>query len=411
MFRDGELVCVDGFTGYAGRAAGPGIVLEENADDPDNRRVAPGLVPPPPGRRDRLAGGYRDFCAVVWLVGLAAFLCLPEDWVRQPAMQACDWIFWPIVRLAGKPAAVAIIAAALAVLVLLVQKFATDNRRLLEARRRASRLNRMAQSLPAGCPRQRQLAGLAARVTTRTLLAALTPLGLLLGPLLLPFYWFQQRMDPASASPPAGSAVQIVALVQGDWPLPVTIDLPPAFHLDESSPAERKITPLRPTLERLLALLRQPRHLPGEAWELELLPDPGRMIQADELEAYLAAGIPPQGITWLVRPDAGAEGKYRIAVGSPGHPAARLAIVLGEMDPPVAPSARPDSASPIRELRAVAPHPHSEATFWRPFAPFGGEASPRALQWLSTINVSWIWIYILSYLAALLVARRIFRVA
>ncbi len=136
----------------------------------------------------------------------------------------------------------------------------------------------------------------------------------MLGPLFIPFVLAEQCVDPSATSPPAGSAVQIVAMVKGDWANPVRLELPPSISVDESTPQSRSLPRLRPTLERLLVLLRQPREVPGEPWELKAVPDLGREQTANDLEAYLAAGIPPRGITWLVRPPDTMDGSFPISV-------------------------------------------------------------------------------------------------
>ena len=103
-----------------------------------------------------------------------------------------DSFLWPLVRALGKPATVAVVAVGISLLTLLTQLLLTDNRRLLEARRRAALLTRQARSLPADSPRRREFLRRAAAVNNRLLLAGLVPLGLLLGPLLLPFGWFER---------------------------------------------------------------------------------------------------------------------------------------------------------------------------------------------------------------------------
>ena len=92
---------------------------------------------------------------------------------------------------------------------------------------------------------------LVALVQMRTMVAALIPVGLLLGPMMLPFVWFRERVDPAVSSASAGSAVQIVATIDSDWTL----------------------QPIRATLEHLLTLYRQPHDDPSQPWELKLAPD------------------------------------------------------------------------------------------------------------------------------------------
>ena len=139
LFHDGEEIHVDGCRGWVGtpseacRRASP-----TDAVDPGDVGVSHELVPPPPGRKDRIAARVRNTLAAVWTAFLLAVFLLPERWVRQPALAALDLVLWPIVRALGKPATVAILAAAVAALSLVVQKVLTDNRRLLEAKRRAA---------------------------------------------------------------------------------------------------------------------------------------------------------------------------------------------------------------------------------------------------------------------------------
>ena len=108
------------------------------------------MAPPPAGRKDRTAATIRNVCAIGWTVFLLAAFLLPERWLYQPSLRILDLFLWPIARGLGKPAVVAIVSAALAALTLVVQKFVTDNRRLLEAKRRAANLNKQAKLLAAG---------------------------------------------------------------------------------------------------------------------------------------------------------------------------------------------------------------------------------------------------------------------
>ena len=156
------------------------------------------------------------------------------------------------------------------------------------------------------------------------------PIGLLLGPMVLPFVWFRERVDPAAWNALAGSAVQIVAMVDSGWSEPVRIEVPPTVVLDESTPPSRTLPPLRATLERLLVLYRQPRDDPAMPWELRFAPDLGREQTANDLQAYLEAGIPPQGITWLLRPPDDMSGRFSVVVMAGTHPPVSVSVVLGD---------------------------------------------------------------------------------
>ena len=320
--REGEQIVVNGNLGRvvcATRVSSQ--VAPTDAVDAEDTLVPRELIPPPPGRKERRAARIGGIAAGLWMIYLAGFFLLRRELVYQPSLSFLDLLLWPLVRCLGKPGVVAAVAAGMALVLLLTQKFATDNRRLLEARRRAALLTRQAQSLPEDAPRRKAFLQLAAPVNLRALIAALVPLGLMLGVLVVTFAWFKERMDLAVPVGLAGSSAQIVATVDGEWSKPVQIDAAPPLALDETTPASRTLPPIRKTLEQLLPLLRQPGNQPDLPWELQLVPDLGWQQKADDLQNYLAAGIPPQGITWMIRTPPGTVGRFPVKVVVEGHPA------------------------------------------------------------------------------------------
>ncbi len=139
LFHDGEPIHVDGCRGWVGK---PSQASRKDAPaetiDQGDVRAACELIPPPLGRKDRTAARLRDLLAAAWTAFLLAVFFLPDRWLCQPVLAALDFVLWPIVRGLGKPATVAIVAAGIAALSLVVQRLATDNRRLREAKRRAA---------------------------------------------------------------------------------------------------------------------------------------------------------------------------------------------------------------------------------------------------------------------------------
>jgi phosphohistidine swiveling domain-containing protein len=419
LFREGEEIHIDGQRGWvrsAGALVESHVGVGLSIETPEPRLGGPSqaqttssprpqtLAMPPAGRKDRRAARLSRGLAVVWAVYLAAFFLLPSQYVYQPTLGALDVILWPLVRSLGMPAVVAIVAAGVAVLTLIVQRLATDNRRLREAKRRAAALRGQARLLPTGSPR-------AADVQMRTLVAAMIPVGILLGPMVMPFIWFRERVDPAAWNAPAGSAVQIVATVDSDWSEPVQIDVPKPVIVDDSTPASRTLPPLRETLERLLVLYRQPRDDPGQPWELKLAPDLGREQTANDLQAYLDAGIPPQGITWLIRPPDDPSGRFAVTVTAGEHPPVAVDVVLGNEFPPAPRRIAGPAGSPVKELRVVCPKSKHEAVFWRPLASLAGHGQAAWAVRLASVDVGWLWLYILAYLPTLVLARAILKVA
>jgi len=320
-------------------------------------------------------------------------------------------VLWPLARSLGKPAVVGIVAVGVAVLTMLVQKFATDNRRLQEAKRRAAALRRQAALLAQDAPGRALLTRLAAGVQIRTLAAAMVPIGILLGPMVMPFVWFRERVDPAACSAPAGSAVQVVATVDSDWSKPVRIDVPAPVVVDDSTPPSCTLPPLRATLEHLLILYRQGRNDPGQPWELRLAPDLGREQTAQDLQAYLDAGIPPQGITWHIRPPQDLGGRFSVMVTAGEHPPLVVDVVLGDEYPPAPRRMAGPAGSPVREVRVVYPKSKHKPVFWRPLASLAGHEQMAWAARLAIVEVGWLWLYILAYLPTLVLARAVLKVA
>ncbi|HWE04072.1 MAG TPA: PEP/pyruvate-binding domain-containing protein [Tepidisphaeraceae bacterium] len=404
LFRDGEDIRVDGRRGWVSR------ISEESADarpaerpiDTDDTRVPHELAPPPAGHQERISAKIRNIFSAVWAAYLLAAFALPQRWLYDPSLRLLDTFLWPIARGLGKPAVVAVVAATIAALTLVVQKLVTDNRRLLEAKRRAAILKSQAQALPPKSARRIAFFQAANPVQWRVLAAAMVPAGILLGPMVMTFAWLAARVDPSVWPAPAGSAVQVVATVDGEWTQPIFISVPAPMQLDESTPASRAPAPIRRTLERLLSLYRQPRADAAEPWELRAAPDLAREQSAADLQAYLDGGIAPQGLTWLVRAPENWAGRFPVAVASANGPPATVSAVLGERDAPAPTTADGAHGSPVRELKIVYPRPAQEPVFWT-------RAFERAAGW--THLSAWLLLYVIVYIPALALTRVALKVA
>lgn len=412
LFHEGQAIRVDGLRGWVGPATGPADQgSTPRAIDPDDTSIPRDLIPPPAGRKDRRAARLAATLAVVWAVFLVAFFALAQQWVRQPTLRALDRMLWPVVRSLGRPAVVAIVAVAVAVLTLLIQRFATDNRRLLEAKRRAKAIRREADPLPKGSPRHAALTRLAAEVQVRTLMASMVPIGLILGPMVLPFVWFTERIDPAARTAPAGSSVQVVARIDGNWAGPVRLDVPEPIAVDESTPPSRTLPPVRATLERLLALYCQPRTDPNGPWELQVAPGPDHEHAAADLRAFLAAGVPAQGLTWLIRTQDAATGRFTVTATAGGHRPVRVDVAFGDAYPPTKARTLGPDGSPVKEIQVVYPKPKHKPVFWQPLAVLAGRSQANWASSLAAIDIGWLWLYILVYVPALFLIRAILKVA
>lgn len=398
MFTDGEAVRVDGGRGWVGKAEEAAPAVE--AVDEQDAHVPVKLVPPPPGRKERTAGRVRNVMAVLWGVFLAGFFLLPG--VHAATFAVMDAVLWPLVRGVGKWWTVVVIAVTVAVVTLLLQKFGTDNGRLLEAKRRARALKKEAGKLGAGTPRRRAMEALAAGVQWRVLLATMVPVGILLGPMVMPFVWMTERVAPGAWNAAAGSAVQVVATVDGEYTGAVTIGFRKDDPVVNQEQPARSLPPIRKTLEHLLALYRQPRVDPSAPWELSVAPDLGREQTAADLEAYLKEGIPPQAIAWQVVMAKDADGAFAVDVRA-GTEVVTAAIVEGENHPPMAAVVNGVPGGVIKKVQIVYPRANVARVFWRPFAMFGG-------TW-GAWDAGWVWLYVAVYLPVLLVLRWLLRVA
>ena len=397
IFRNGEQVEIDGNKGRVGRAqTDVAKAAQVEVVDPSDTRIPRAWMPPPPGEKDRRAASWCKAALGIWLVYLLGFFFLPKAYVQRPSLLLLDFLLWPLVVALGKPATVAVAAAGVAALTLLVQKLVTDNGALVEAKRRAAKLLQQAKSLPAGSPRREAMMELATLVNGRLLRARLAPVCLLLGFLMMPLVWFKDRIDPSVPVAAAGSAVQIVATVDGEWAKPVRIEIPSTVALDETTAASRTLPPIRKTLEHLLTLYRESANHSSGPWELQVAPDLAKVQTINNLKNYLDAGLPPQGITWTIRPAQGASGRFPVSVAAEGRPPVRLTVSLGNQYPPGELVAVGGADTPVKEVRAVYPNSAQKPVFWRPFG---------------TVDIGWLWVYLLTYLPVLFILQALLKVA
>lgn len=376
LFTDGQLITVDGRNGSV--ACGEAKRAGDSQSDPK-----PTPLPPPPGRFERFSWRLRNFAAVCWGVFLLAVVALPERWLYQPAMQVLDAGLWPVVQALGKALAVAAIAAGMALLILLIQKFATDNRRLLEAKRRVRAMR--AWGLDGGAGRV---------VQARTFAASLVPLALLLGPMVLMFLWLGDRMDPAGWSAQPGSAVTIIASVDGDFADGITID-PGELTLDERLPAEQRALPVRAKLQQWHD------ELAGRQAGEDALGELNHTLRAravQDLREYLAGPLPPQPISWQLRGEAGRSGAFPVRV-SAGEQTLAVRVALGDVPPQ--PVEITSASSPIRALKVVYPSPGRRPVF----------STPLAWAGLPHWEAGWLMIYLAAYLPVMFLARWALRLA
>ncbi len=406
VFRDGEALTVDGHHGAvvreesaeaAGDAKREAEATAEAAPDPQDTRIDRSRVPPPPGRRERAAARLRNVFFLAWVAYLVAAFALPAAWLYDPSLRVLDAALWPAVASLGRPATVALLAVALAAATMVGQRLLTDNRLLREAKHRAGLLTQEAAGLPKDSPRREAITQLTAPVQMRTTLASFVPLAVLLGPLVMSIMWLTDRMDPAAWNPDPGSPLNVVATVDGDFREPLTLDVEGGLALDASSPATRRLPPLRKVLEAHADVLT-------DAERLALLPESvqravERARANGSLADYLAGGLPPQRIAWQVRsPEEG--GRFRVALHAGDAPPLAVDVVLDDAQPPAPSRATGGEGSSLMALEVVAPRSDRKRVFWTPLAAVG-------IAW----DTGWLVPYLAAYIVAMLLFRRAFGVA
>ncbi len=373
---DGETVSVDGSKGAVARGEARISAAKEECITRDQ-------MPPPQSARERRSVVLRNAGLFVWALYLAAAFLLPRKWLYEPSMQVLDWILWPMIRHAGKPMTVAVVGIALAVFTALLQRGCTDNKRLRIAKQRAQQLRKKAAHLPAGSPLRAQMLGLAAPVQSRVAAAAFVPLGLLFGIYTISFIWFSSRMNPATANPPPGSTVRVIASLDAGCREPIHLSVPAPLALDESSLSERSLPPIEEALRKLV-----------REWQSSGSADKSRLA---DLQKYLAEGILPQTVSWTVHAPSGIEGQFQFEL-TVGKAIVTQPITFGNSHPPPVNSQRDDFPPPFRALKVESLH--APGPFWKPFVSFGSD-------W----DAGWLGIYLLSNMPTLLLARFLLRLA
>jgi rifampicin phosphotransferase len=416
LLEDGEAVTVDGIHGSLLRS---GETCDENttSDAPPNlgdTRISAARVPPPPGPVERNRGKWRNRALALWSTFFAVMFLLPGAWLHDAAMAVLDALMLPLVGLLGRVGTVAAAAAGLAASSVIGQRLLTDNRRLAEGKRRAAALRKKAAALPRGSLRRRALEQAAAPIQLRLLDAALFPLLLILGPMVMLFLWFPARIDPASWNAAPGATVHVTARVQGDHAGAVTLAHDPGLRLDERTPASRKIILIRPVLDRLLARWTAQSAVPADApWELRAAARQTRDAMLADLTEYLGHPMPARDVAWTLLTSEGRAGRFPLRVGVEGWSPVESAVVLGSK---VAPEPKEDLGDGKGPAQVARPNEENHPIAWikvayRQRLVKGEDAFWKPVEWFVRPWLpGWLIVYLLVYLPTLFVLKWLLRV-
>jgi len=396
LLQEGQIVAVDGHNGSVGKLGHTGGGAEKRGAAADDVRITSVMAPPPRSGRERAAAKLRNISLIVWGTYLLAALCWPVEWLYQPSLALLDKVLWPIAAALGMPAVVVVVAGSLAALTMIAQWLLVDNRQLREAKRRAAALMGEAATLPVGSPRRVALTRLAAPVNVRLLAAAMLPISLLLGPMIMTFLWFPVRVDPASWNAAPGTAVRVVASVDCSHRRPVTLQAASPAYLADGSPTRCKLPQIAEALDQLAAA-----DASDELWADVVDSDRPRSELRAALKEYIAAGLPPQNVMWEIKTPPGSEGSFPVMISTSGAAPLKLEIVLGNRCPPAPAEVLADTASPIKSARVIYPPSETRRIFWAPLAWFGNN------QW----DAGWLLTYLMVYLPVMFLVRWILRIA
>ena len=231
--------------------------------------------------------------------------------------------------------------------------------------------------------------------------AAMAPLAVLLGPIIFMFLWFPLRVDPAAWSPPPGSEVSIAVTVDSTCKDAVRLTVDQPLQVDEFSENPCPVLPIRAMLERLRDAARDGKDLSDTSPRLGELLEADRDATLASLDAYLAQEIVPCGIVWKVQSTPQADGSFGACVSADDAPALSARVVLGNARPPSPAEVLANApGDPIRSLKIVYPPPETKRTFWTPLSIVG----------LGDWDLGWLGVYLVSYLPAMFVFRRLLSV-
>lgn len=284
---------------------------------------------------------------------------------------------------------------ALAVLTMAGQWLLTDNRRLRVAKKRSAALSQKLLTLPPQSPDRPILSATASDVQKRLVGAAMVPVGLLLGPLVVIFLWLPLRVDPAVTPPPPGRPMTVTAYVDPNYSQPIRFDSG-ATQLLPETPMTQDVPTARGALLQLRSDAASPQNSEGLSFFDQLTLRTVRQQLVDDLDRYVAE---PQPLAWRVLP--GQEpGIYPLALHCPGQPPLTLTIAIGQHTLPQPKEFQPPTASPIGRVEVTYPPLlEQDLVFAKPFARFGWH-----------YDIGWLGVYLLAYIPAMFLSRWLLRV-
>jgi len=418
LFEDGQTVSVDGNSGslrWHEEETGESLPSDDaTSSDPGDTRIPAAMVPPPPGRIERADGRWAKRALAVWTVFFLAMFLLPGTWLYDATIAVFDFFMLPMVDRLGRPGTVAAVAAVLATVSIVGQRLLTDNRCLAESKRRAGSLRKQASKLPEGSLRRKAFEQAASAVQLRLLYAALFPLLLILGPMVMVFLWFPARVDPASWNAAPGATVYVTARIKGDHADAVKLVHGPELLLEDRTPASQNITLIRPVLEQLHKRWSEEDVAPADTpWALQAAAERTREEMLTDLAGFLGRPMPARDVSWTLQTPENLSEAFPLRLDTEGWPPVSTDVVLGER---VAPEPKEDLGDGKGLVQVVRPadteHPVELIKIaYREQLVKGSNVFWQPIEWMvASWMPGWLIVYLLVYIPAMFLLKWSLRV-
>ena len=346
---------------------------------------------------------------VVWGFLLLVVYLVPAAW--EKSLEVMDVALWPAISAVGRWWGVVVLSVGTAVATMACQWLCTDVKLLRGVKKQLVALRVQWSDAPEGSELDKQIGRVMHRGEWRIARAAFVPLGLLLGPVMLSFMWFPERVDPGRINPPPGSTVRVSAGIDGEYTGELAVRVQGASLEESVAPSKVQVVSVRRTLEELRheLMVVESGGLPSPNVVQHLRAN-GKTAQGarESLEAFLAKPVPPQIIQWSLTaaPEEARTLEFELNAGEQGR--GSMLLATGDALPPrmkqpagggelVLVEKGRGVIGDVRMTYADTRLPE-QRFFWRPLAWAG-------VNW----DAGWLGLYMVSYLPAMFLAKRLFR--
>jgi hypothetical protein len=356
--------------------------------------------------------GVRAACVgfVVWGLVLLLVYLVPAIWEATVAL--ADVVLWPLIRSCGRWWGVVVISLLTAFTTIGCQWLCTGVRRLREVKGRLLELADAFKQTARDSPEEEAIAHIIRQGEWRIARAALVPLGLLLGPVLVSFSWLPVRVEPQYINPAPGEPLTMAVRLDADYAGPLSVRVEGGALPDGVAEATMEVASVREALESLRReLVLTEGGMPQTATVREHLVITGKSVAEarEALDKELAEPLSSRTVQWSLTPTVKRAAEIVVQVEGGTRGRGTLAMSIGDDRPPplelqmekgARVLTRPGSGV-VHDLRVsfADPRPAGDRAFWRPFA---------ALGWMW--DAGWLGLYLVAYVPAMFLFKKLFRI-